>query len=452
MTECSVEFSLFPLPKKPARRLAGKAVVVRNDGGAITSDAGVLLLREIDERLGLTERLAACISDGREQGKVEHSVLRMLRQRVYQICCGYEDCNDAKWMREDPALKMAVGRAPSESDLASQSTLCRLENSVGWRQCWRISEALLEAYIERHRKHPPTRIVLDVDATDDETHGNQQLSFFHGYYDHHCFVPLFIFAQAEAAGEQEPIGAVLRPGNVHAGHRAMAIVGLVIQRLRAAFPECHIELRADGGLALPEVYEGCEGIQAPYTISLPQNKCLLRAVEPWMQKARAIYAEVGEKVQLFGEFAYAAQSWSRQRRVLFKAEVTSQGENLRFVVTSDNPLEPEDGYRFYCQRGDPENRIKELKVDLKADRLSCHGFWANQFRLLLHTAAYVLMQHMRKLLQGTQLSSAQVSTLRLRLLKVGARVVESVRRVWVHLPSAYASADLWPRLARAGPA
>jgi hypothetical protein len=443
MTECSTEVTLFPLPKKP--------VVVRNNGGAITSDAGVVLLREIDERLGLTQRLAACMSDRRDQQKVKHTVLEMLRQRIYGIACGYEDCNDAKWMREDPALKLAVGRAPSQDDLASQPSLSRLENAVGWRQCWRISEALLEAYIEGHRKHPPSRIVLDVDATDDETHGNQQLSFFHGYYDHHCYVPLLIFAQTEASGEQELIGGVLRAGNVHAGYRAMTIIELLSKRLWAAFPECRIELRADAGLARPEVYEGCERLGVPYSISLPKNQRLLRTVEPWMQDARAIYAEVGEKVRVYGEFGYAARSWNRERRVIYKGEVTSQGENPRFVVTSGNPLQPEDAYRFYCQRGDPENRIKELKVDLKADRLSCHRFWANQFRLLLHAAAYVLMQHMRKLLRGTQLSTAQVSTLRLRLLKVGARVVESVRRVKVQLPSAYAWAYLWPRLARAAP-
>lgn len=459
MTECSVELRLFPLPKKPSggragrasRGLAGKPVVVRNDGGALTSDAGVLLLREIDEGMGLSERLAGCIADERDPKKVQHSVLAMLRQRIYQIACGYEDCNDADSLRVDPALKVAVGRAPSEDDLASQPTLSRLENAVGWRECWRMSEALLEVYIQRHRRRPPRRIVLDVDATDDETHGNQQLAFFHGYYDHHCYLPLLILAQAEATGEQEPISAVLRPGNKHAGHRAMTVVKLLVKRLHAAFPKCCIELRADSGFALPEVYEGCERLKLPYSISLPKNEVLLRLAEPWMQDARAMHAEVGEKVQLFGQFLYAAKTWSKQRRVVVKAEVMSQGENPRFLVTSRNRKRPEAAYRFYCQRGDPENRIKELKGDLCADRLSCHRFWANQFRLLLHATAYVLMQQMRSRLQGTDLARAQVSTLRLRLLKVGARITESVRRVLVQLPSAYAWIDLWPRLARAAP-
>jgi len=443
MTDCSAELSLSPLPTKPA--------VVRTDGGALTSDAGALLLRAVDDRLGLTQRLAGCLTDRREPAKVRHDLLALLRQRIYQIALGYEDCNDADHLRADPALKLAVGRAPMESDLASQPTLSRLENQIGWRECWRISEALLDCYLTRHRKRPPRRLVLDVDATDDETHGHQQLAFFHGYYDEHCYLPLLVFAQAEGKGEQELIGALLRPGNVHGGHRALAIVERMVSRLRQAFPGCRIELRADSALALPEVYDGCEKLAIPYTISLPKNERLKEIAQPWVRDADAIHAETGETVQVFGEFLHAAHTWSHERRVIVKAEVMSQGENPRFVVTSRSNLAPEALYRFYCQRGDPENRIKELKLDLKADRLSCHRFWANQFRLLLHAAAYVLMQAMRAALGGTELARAQVTTLRLRLLKVGARVRESVRRVWVQLPSAYPWFHLWHRLAQAGP-
>jgi hypothetical protein len=451
MTECSLDVTVFPLAKKSATRSLGKPVVVRNDGGALTSDAGALLLREIDEELGLTQRLAGSICDERDQSKVQHPILELLRQRIYSIACGYEDCNDARSLRVDPALKLAVGRAPTQADLASQPTLSRLEASVGWRECWEMSQVLVETYIEAHRQQPPRRIVLDFDATDDETHGNQQLSFFHGYYDHHCYLPLLVFAQTEASGEQEPIAAVLRPGNRHAGHRAMSVVRCLVKRLRTAFPDCRIELRADSGFALPEIYDGCESLGVPFTISLPRNNVLTKMIEPWMQEARAIFAEVGEKVQRFGEFAYQAESWSKARRVVFKAEVMSQGENPRFVVTSGIPTPAEDAYRFYCMRGDPENRIKELKVDLRADRLSCHRFWSNQFRLLLHMAAYLLMQRMRTLLHGTELARAQVGTLRLRLLKVGARIIESVRRVQVQLPTAYPWIHLWPRLLSAAP-
>jgi len=443
MTDCSAELTLFPLSHKP--------VVVCANGGALTSDAGALLLRQLDERLGLTRRLAECLADRRDPAKVRHEVLLLLRQRIYQIALGYEDCNDADRLRSDPALKLAVGRAPADPDLASQPTLSRLENAVTWRDCWRISEALLDCYLARYRGDPPTRLVLDVDATDDETHGDQQLAFFHGYYNEHCYLPLLVFAQVDGTGEQELIGALLRPGNVHGGHRAMALIKAVVRRLRAAFPECVIELRADSAMARPEVYDGCEKIAIPYTISLPKNERLKEIAQPWMRDAEAIHAEIGEKVQVFGEFLYAAQTWSHQRRVILKAEVMSQGENPRFVVTNRTQPQPKALYRFYCQRGDPENRIKELKLDLKVDRLSCHRFWANQFRLLLHAAAYVLMQAMRAALEGTELARAQVNTLRLYLLKVGARIRESVRRVWVQLPSAYPWLDLWHRLARAGP-
>jgi len=442
MTQCSADLVLFPLSAKP--------VVVCADGGALSSDAGVLLLRQLDDRLGLTRQLTGCLTDRRDPAKVRHQVLALLRQRIYQIALGYEDCNDADRLRADPALKLAVGRAPCEGDLASQPTLSRLENAVGWRECWQISEALLECYLQGHRKRPPRQLVLDVDATDDETHGDQQLAFFHGYYEEHCYLPLLVFAQAEGKGEQELIAAMLRPGNVHAGHRAMAMLKAIVTRLRRAFPECAIELRADSALALPEVYEGCEKLALPYTISLPKNERLSEKAQPWMRDAQAIHAETGEKVQVFGEFLHAAHSWSHERRVICKAEAMSQGDNPRFVVTN-RPLEPKALYRFYCQRGDPENRIKELKADLKADRLSCHRFWANQFRLLLHAAAYVLMQAVRKLLAGTELGRAQVNTLRLRLLKVGARVKESVRRVVVQLPSAYPGFELWHYLTRAGP-
>jgi len=314
-----------------------------------------------------------------------------------------------------------------------------------------MSEAFLASYIERHRQVPPTRLVLDVDATDDETHGHQQLSFFHGYYDEHCYLPLLVFAQAEGGGEQELLAAVLRPSNVHGGHRAMAILERIVARLRGAFPQTRLELRADSALARPEIYARCEELRLPYTISLPKNERLRALAEPWLAEARAIHAETGAKVQVFGEFRYAAETWLQERRVIVKAEVMSQGENPRFVVTS-RQLAPQALYRFYCQRGDPENRIKELKEGLAADRLSCHRFWPNQFRLLLHAAASVLLQAMRAALAGTELACAQINTLGLRLLKVGALIRESVRRVLLHLPSAYPWAHLWPRLARAGPA
>ena len=441
MTACCANLVLFPLPQKP--------VVVTADGGALTSDAGVLLVQRVDQRLGLSAALAQCLPDGRDPAKVQHSLLALVRQRLYQICLGYEDANDADTLRVDPAFKLAVGRAPSGRELASQPTLSRWENQVGRRECWRLSEALLESYLQRHQASPPTRIVLDVDATDDPTHGQQELSFYHGFSETHCYLPLLIFAQAEGTGEQELLCAVLRPGNAHAGKRAMAILRRVVARLRQAFPRCQIELRADSGLALPEIYDGCEALGLPYTISLPRNERLEALAQPWLHDALAIYEETAETVQVFAESPHAAHSWPHPRRVIVKAEVMAQGTNLRFVVTSDPALSARERYVFYCQRGDPENRIKELKLGLHMDRLSCHRFWANQFRLLLHAAAYVLFQHLRALLAGTELAKAQVETLRLRLLKVGARVRESVRRVWVQLPQAYGGMAHWYRVVEA---
>jgi hypothetical protein len=376
-------------------------------------------------------------------------VLALGRQRLYQIRLGYEDANDADTLRFDPALKLAVGRTPSEPDLASQPTLSRLEHQVGWHGCWRMSEALLEGYLQRHQASPPTRLVLDVDATDGSTHGQQELSFYHGFCETHRYLPLLVFAQAEGSGEQELLCAVLRPGNAHAGQRAMAVLRRVVTRLRQAFPECQIELRADSGLALPEIHDGCEALALLYTISLPRNERLEALAQPWLRDALAIYEETAETVQVFGECCYAAHSWPHARRVIAKAEVMTQGISLRFAITSDPDLSPRERYVFYCQRGDPENRIKELKQGLAMDRLSCHRFWANRFRLLLHAAAYVLFQQLRALLAGTELATARVETLRLRLLKVGPRVRESVRRVWVQLPQAYRGMAYWQRVAEA---
>jgi hypothetical protein len=441
MTVCSPALTLSPLPEKP--------VVVTADGGALTSDAGVLLVQGIDQQLGMSAALARCLPDARDPAKVQHSLLALVRQRLYQICLGYEDANDADTLRVDPAFKLAMGRSLAAPALASQPTLSRLENRVGWRECWRMSEVLLQRYLQRHQTAPPRRIVLDVDATEDPTHGQQELSFYHGFYQSHCYLPLLVFAQAEGRGEQELLCAVLRPGNAHAGKRAMAILRRVVARLRQVFPECVIELRADSGLALPEVYDGGEALGLPYTLSLPRNSRLEALAQPWLQEALARYAETAQTVQVFGEFTHAAESWPHPRRVIVKAEVMPQGTNLRFLVTTRTDPDPAALYHGYCQRGDPENRIKELKRGLRMDRLSCHRFWANQFRLLLHAAAYVLFQQLRQRLAGTELAQAQVETLRLRLLKVGARVRESVRRVWVQLPQAYRGMTHWQRLVEA---
>ncbi len=416
------------------------------DGGNLSSDAGLLLMRQVDRKLGLTKLLADCIRDGRDQSKVKISTHQMLCQRAFGIALGYEDCNDHDDLKSDPMLKLAAGRAPvSGDDLASQPTLSRLENSVSSTELMRMERVLLDVFIASHRNSPPSKLIIDADATDDPAHGQQEFEFFHGYYDCHCFLPLLVYVTADD-GEQELVASVLRPGNVGAGHGLVAILKRIVERLKDAFPQAGIVFRGDAGMGCPAVYDYCEDAAMDYVISLSKNSRLLEFGEDILRDARAIYEETGEKVRHFSEFYYAANSWRCERRVVMKAEIANKGENPRFVVTNlDMPSM--ELYEFYCERGDVENRIKELKDDLLSGRTSCHRFLANQFRLILHSAAFVLLQALRKLLEGTEFASAQVSTLRTRLLKVGVRVRETTRRIWLMMPTSYPWKEVWGHLA-----
>jgi len=420
-----------------------KEIVADFSGGSLSSDGGHMLLGQVDKRLGLTARLSRCIRDDRDSGKVRQSTRDMLVQRIFGIACGYEDCNDFDRLRSDPMLKLSVDREPIlGEDLASQPTLSRLENSVTARELLLMEEVLVCLFVERHEASPPTRITLDPDATDDPVHGQQELEFFHGYYDCHCYLPLLVYATPDD-GEQELLAAVLRPGNVHAGHRVVSVVRRIVSRLAAAFPQTEIVFRGDAGMALPEVYDWCEDAGVRYVISLPKNRRLLGLAEEYLHDAEAAYEETGGKVRSFGEFSYAAETWRHERRVVVKAEVVGKGENPRFVVTNIGGPDAEDIYEFYIDRGDVENRIKELKGDLLSGKTSCHIFLAKQFRLLLHAAAFVLVQAIRKALSGTELAAAQAATIRAKLLKVGARVKETTRRVWVKLPTSYPYQRAW---------
>ena len=450
MTECSTRLHLSPLSKSDTKGSINRPVEVANDGGAITSDAGVLVLREVDDRLGLTRRLADAFTDRREQAKVTHPLHEAFSQRIFQIVQGYEDCNDADYLREDPAFKIAVGGSPFGPDLSSQSTLTRLENAATWEDCYRLSEALIDFYLDRHRSNPPSRIILDIDPTDDLTHGQQQYSLFNTHYGGHCFLPILVFAQHVEGGPQYLLAAVLRPGKSPTGRISATLLRWVVRRLQEAFSECKIEVRMDGGLSAPEVYGACRALELDFTVGLPKNSRISELAEPLLAEASALFQQTGETVRLYGEFLYQAGTWSVSQRVIARVEVTAKGVNPRYVTTSRSD-EPEDLYHFYCQRGDAENRIKELKSDLHADRLSCHRFISNQFRLILHAAAYVLLQAVQDALAGTELVSAQVTTLRLKLLKVGARIRQSVRRIAVSLPSAYPYMHFWTTLATIPP-
>lgn len=422
--------------------LFSKEVVADFAGGRITSDAGGLLLRELDQRYRLAENAARCLHDPRDSHKVKHDLLTLVRQRLFAIAQGYEDNNDAATLAKDPAFKIMAGRAPeSAPDLASQPTLSRFENRVNTKDLRRLSDWLLDLYLKTH-PGPRKVIVLDMDATDDPTHGQQQLSFFHGYYEEHMYHPLLVFDGRTGF----PLAAVLRPGNTHASHGALAVLKRLTKKLKKAYPEALILFRADAGFAVPALYRYLERQGIRYVIGFITNHRVLEKAASLLERAQRQYLETGEKQRLFTSFNYQAESWSRPRRIIAKVEYTHLGANQRFVVTnlSRNPQFVYDD--IYVLRGDVENRIKELKLELKADRLSCHRFLANQFRLLLHTAAYCLFWLLRHHLQGTELATAQVNTLRLKLLKIGARVRETSRRIWVHLASGYPYRDLLARL------
>lgn len=422
-----------------SKTLRGR-VEIRVDAPNVSSDGGLLLLEKVDERWGLTRRLAACLTDSRREKSVRHSALKMLRQRVYGICQGWEDCNDFDALRSDPLHTLVLG-----SPAAPQPTLSRFENGVDSRALYRLSLALARLFVERHRSSPPRRIVLDFDATDDPAHGQQEFECFHGHYGRHCFLPLLAFASCDG-GPMELLAAVLRPGNSHAGRRSAAILGRLASMLGEAFPGAEVVFRADAGFALPEVYETCEDLGLSYLVSLPRNPRLESMSEPSMREARRLRDETGAKARVFSELSYAAASWKFERRVLVKSEAMDRGENPRFVVTNMRG-DPEALYAAYCLRGDCENRIKELKLDLASGRTSCRRFAANAFRLLLHAAAFALMSLVRELLAETELARSTMGQIRVKALKIAAIVERRTRRILVRLPRGHPHAELIRSLA-----
>lgn len=414
------------------------------DGGRLTSDGGLPWLAEAEGELGLLAAFAEIIPEWR-RGPVRHSLEALVRQRVFQIACGYEDQDDADTLRTDPLLKLVCGRLPeSEADLASQPTISRLENSVDIRTCYRLGLALLEVYLtQRERDGTPTHILLDLDSTDDPTHGDQEGSAYHGYFRQHMYHPLLIFD-----GESgQLVTAILRPGNAHASKGALGVLKRLVRALRERWPHVAIEIRADSGFAVPAIYDYCEAEHLTYTISLVPNVRLEALAAPLLAEAEAHRQESGaEKVRLAGEAGYLAGSWAHFRRVVYKAEVLPKGPNTRFVVTS-RPDEPLALYDWYVDRGEAEHWIKDLKLGCFADRLSCHTFAANQFRLLLHAAAYWLLDTVRRWLIRTGLPRLQLDTLRLFLIKIGGKVRELLTKVRLHLATSHPSQPLWQILA-----
>ena len=419
-----------------------------------SSDGGAVLLKAADRRLGLISRLSATLVDERQPGKVRHQMADLLGQRVYGLALGYEDANDAARLAGDPMHKLLLGRHPIVGDaLASQPTLSRFETDVTRGELLRMSEALFETVLDRHRRRrrKVRRITIDMDVTDDPTHGQQEMAFFNGFYDTWCYLPLLAFVTFDREREQYLCAAALRPGNASTQAGALTLLKRIIGRLQERFPDTRILVRLDGGFAAPDLFEFLDEVGVDYVVAMAKNKVLEHRTALEMVVARVLSEASGLTEHVYTDLLYAAGTWSRERRVVCKAEVVRlEGReprlNARFVVTNLTGKAQRIYERVYCMRGDAENRIKEL-FDVALGRTSCSKFNANQLRVLLAAAAYVLMQELRLAARGTAWARAQVATLRLQLLKIGVQVIASVRRLVLRLPAAFAYRDGWCALA-----
>ncbi len=432
-----------------------KPVVARFDQPQASTDGGLVLVKALDTQLGLSERVAACLDDAREPGKVRHETIELLQQRVFGLCGGYADCNDAARLVHDPIHKLMVGRDPLTGlGLASQPTLSRFENAVTARELRAMTHVLADTVIaqQRRRLHGrATRITLDLDPTDDPTHGQQEFAFFNGHYDTWCYLPVVATVTFNDEPAQFAVAAVLRPGTAPAGLGARGILRALLRKLRAAFPAATFRVRLDGGFASAKLFTFLEREQVDYVVAMPSNRRLDKRARRLMGRARVLSRQTGETAHLYGETRYAAKTWARRRRVIIKAEVVrhpgrAPKNNPRFVVTNLT-APPAWVYALYCQRGDVENRLKELHHGLEMDRTSCSKFRANQFRVLLTLAAYILFQELRR--RTARTAEAQVTTLRERFLKLAVWVERSARRIVLHLPQTFPWLSTWRQLARA---
>jgi len=451
VAEQSVQTLLFPT-------LFAKPLVATFDTPHQSSDGGAILLKAIDDQLGLTTRLAASIPEWRQAGKIEHDLPTLLRQRCFGLACGYADANDAAALKADPSHKLLVGRDPvAGAALASQPTLSRFENIVGPRALYWLTQTRAEVVIGSHQARLAhtrvRRITLDLDPTDDPTHGQQELACFNGHYGTWCYLPMVGTLTFNGERTQYLVTAILRPGNAHPTRGVLGLLRRLLGKLRVAFPHARLRVRLDGGFASPAVFTFLEAEGVEYLVAMASNPKLEKRVRRLLGKARMRAKATAETAALFGETRYAAKSWHRKRRVIMKAEVVrlvgrDPRDNPRFVVTN-LPQSPRRVYAIYRERGDVENRLKELHYGLGFDRTSCSGFWANAFRVLLTAAAYVLLQALRLRLAATPAASYQVGRLRERLFKLGARVQVSARRIVLHLPSAFPWLALWQAVALA---
>jgi len=389
--------------------------------------------------------MSAAVTDPREQGKVAHSVKEMLRERVYAICQDYEDANDLDTLRHDPALKVACKRLPKTGDvLASQPTISRFENMPGAREMLRMAKSMAQKVISVLPGNT-RRIIIDLDPTDDPCHGQQEFEFFNGHYECHCYLPIHIHITGDY-GRQRIIGSLLRPGNAGPIKGVFSTLRMAIELVRRHLRQATVILRADSAYGVCDVLDFCEDMGIDYILGMKSNNVLHDLSAGIQMDACLKYKWEGNGCREYGSVFYKAGSWRHARRVVVKAEITQRELNPRFVVTSLENLGDAEAYEFYCARGEQENRIKEMKLDLASGRTSCHSFLANQFRLLMHTAACMLMGVLQDSLAGTIFAKAQIGTLRTRLLKVGARIVETARKIWFHLPNSFPAQDAWRRM------
>lgn len=427
-----------------------KPLVTKFDADHLSSDGGVVLLRGLDDRLGFTERVASHLVDNRDPDRVTHTYLDLFRQRTYGIALGYSDCNDAERIASDPCLRVACGRSPVDDDdvLGSQPTLSRFERSQTARSIVAMTREVETQVIKRiaKRRRNAKRITIDLDPSVDPAHGQQAFSFFHGFYDTNCYLPLFGFLTIDNEPEQYLFCARLRPGNARCFRGSIPLLKRVVPQLRRRFPKAKIRVRLDSGFANPLLLDFLDSLKVEYLVGMPGNQVLNRLAEPNMLLASVCTELSGETETFYSDAKYEAGSWKKERRVIIKSEIVTHPDrepknNARFVITNLRTA-PKSTYKIYCQRGDAENRIKELKV-LDVDRTSCTSFLGNQLRVLMASVAFVLYQELRWSLRHTKAARSQVGRLQLMLMKVGARVVESVRRVVLHFAAAHPWQDLW---------
>lgn len=429
---------------------SSRRVLAAFDEPETTSDGGAVLLQAVDRRMGLTARLADAVREWRASGRIAHTLESLVRQRVFGIACGYADCNDSARLRDDPMQRELIDGA-----VASQPTLSRFEGRASRGSLLRMGIALADTVIgSLKRRHPHARrITLDLDSTVDATHGRQQLALFHGKYGTWCYLPQLCFATIDGDPEQYLLAALLRPGTAPEVRGGLWLIERMVERLRAAFPQAKLRVRLDAGFSGAELFAMLKRLELEYVVSIAGNAVLGRRSASLVRMAWEMSAITGQSERRFGETRYATKSWKGEsRRVIFKAEVTREGdkparENPRYVVTNLERPSAQAVYEIYCQRGDVENRIKELKSDLELDRTSCSSFASNQLRVLLTAAAYALYQGLRSDLPANGAPRAQVGKLRLQLIKIGARVVRSVRRVVVHLAARHPWREAWSRIA-----